>query len=269
MSGRAGRRGIDSVGTVIIVAWDETPDSAQLHKMILGQVQKLSSQFRLSYNMILNLLRVEDFKVEDMIKRSFSELHSQRAAPEQANLLKRAQTKLQQLEEVDCIFCPKESIGEYYQLMAEIKLLNVELQKTLAQSRTAQSVLTPGRVLRVSHRSRNALAAIVESAAPSSSSSRNDPIGKRPLFGSLSGSSSGLGSSSSSSSAGVASPGQEGEGRTYRVVMPRTEAEMALSDAPFIILEVPFTAILAISKTKLKVKAPCHWSQTIVPSLTL
>ena len=41
--------------------------------MILGMPTKLESQFRLTYNMILNLLRVEALKVEDMIKKSFSE----------------------------------------------------------------------------------------------------------------------------------------------------------------------------------------------------
>jgi superfamily II RNA helicase len=50
--------------------------------MILGQPGKLSSQFRLTYNMILNLLRVEALKVEEMIKRSFSENTSQRLLPE-------------------------------------------------------------------------------------------------------------------------------------------------------------------------------------------
>ena len=40
---------------------------------------QLSSQFRLTYNMILNLLRANDLSVEDMIKRSFSEFHAQKA----------------------------------------------------------------------------------------------------------------------------------------------------------------------------------------------
>lgn len=51
--------------------------------MMLGTPGKLSSQFRLTYNMILNLLRVEALKVEEMIKRSFSENASQRLLPEQ------------------------------------------------------------------------------------------------------------------------------------------------------------------------------------------
>ena len=51
--------------------------------MILGTPGKLSSQFRLTYNMILNLLRVEALRVEEMIKRSFSENASQKLLPDQ------------------------------------------------------------------------------------------------------------------------------------------------------------------------------------------
>lgn len=51
--------------------------------MMLGTPNKLISQFRLTYNMILNLLRVEALRVEEMIKRSFSENASQALAPEQ------------------------------------------------------------------------------------------------------------------------------------------------------------------------------------------
>jgi antiviral helicase SKI2 len=49
---------------------------------MLGSPAKLSSQFRLTYNMILNLLRVEALRVEEMIKRSFSENASQRLLPD-------------------------------------------------------------------------------------------------------------------------------------------------------------------------------------------
>jgi antiviral helicase SKI2 len=54
-----------------------------LNNMITGRAGKLASQFRLTYNMILNLLRVETLKVEEMIKRSFSENASQQLLPEQ------------------------------------------------------------------------------------------------------------------------------------------------------------------------------------------
>lgn len=103
MSGRAGRRGLDSTGVVIIVSGDELPDvslascslclrcsdkgdnsqTTTLNHMMLGPSTKLQSQFRLTYNMILNLLRVETLKVEEMIKRSFSENAAQRLLPDQ------------------------------------------------------------------------------------------------------------------------------------------------------------------------------------------
>ena len=101
MAGRAGRRGLDTTGTVILVSEGELPEVSlqyrenettisnklyqvtTLHTMMLGNPMKLKSQFRLTYNMILNLLRVEALKVEEMIKRSFSENASQKLLPDQ------------------------------------------------------------------------------------------------------------------------------------------------------------------------------------------
>lgn len=84
MAGRAGRRGLDTTGTVIILSGgDELPAQQELQEMMLGVPNRLTSQFRLTYNMILNLLRVEALRVEEMIKRSFSENAAQKLAPEQ------------------------------------------------------------------------------------------------------------------------------------------------------------------------------------------
>lgn len=62
-AGRAGRRGLDTVGTVLIAAWEEPPPETDLRAVLTGRGVTLSSQFRLTYSMIANLLRVEDLKV--------------------------------------------------------------------------------------------------------------------------------------------------------------------------------------------------------------
>ncbi len=41
----------------------QVPDEGDVRKMMTGKATKLESQFRLTYSMILNLLRVEDLKV--------------------------------------------------------------------------------------------------------------------------------------------------------------------------------------------------------------
>lgn len=51
---------------------------SDLYKMMLGRPSKLQSQFRLTYSMILNLLRVEQLRVEEVMKRSFSEFHQRK-----------------------------------------------------------------------------------------------------------------------------------------------------------------------------------------------
>jgi len=107
MAGRAGRRGIDTVGTVIIVppagsSSFEVPPASDLQGMILGEPSKLRSQFRLTYNMMLNLLRVEALKIEEMIKRSFSEHATQQLLPEHEKAVRTSESDLAKVQRDSC-----------------------------------------------------------------------------------------------------------------------------------------------------------------------
>lgn len=63
MAGRAGRRGLDKIGSVVVMCRDEIPDEKDLRLVMVGSPTRLESQFRLTYTMILHLLRLEELKV--------------------------------------------------------------------------------------------------------------------------------------------------------------------------------------------------------------
>ena len=69
MSGRAGRRGLDDRGIVIQMV-DQKLDPAQARETMTGDADALRSTFHLGYNMVLNLLRIEDANPEYLIRNS-------------------------------------------------------------------------------------------------------------------------------------------------------------------------------------------------------
>lgn len=146
MAGRAGRRGLDTTGTVIIVAGESLPEQGALRNMILGQPGKLSSQFRLTYNMILNLLRVEALKVEEMIKRSFSENTSQRLLPENQRQVIENENLLATFQMLTCNHCVPDIESFYDDSLEAVELSNRLIN--LAAGRTYGSkLLSEGRVV--------------------------------------------------------------------------------------------------------------------------
>lgn len=144
MAGRAGRRGLDKFGTVIIMCRDEILEERDLKHVIVGHPTRLESQFRLTYIMILHLLRVEELKVEDMLKRSFAEFHTQKKLPEKEQLLmvKLAQPK----KAIECIK-GEPSIEEYYEMYTEAENYLNKITEGVMQSSAAQQFLVPGRVV--------------------------------------------------------------------------------------------------------------------------
>jgi len=164
MAGRAGRRGLDTVGSVIIVApgADEAPPAGRLRQMMLGDPTKLRSQFRLTYNMILNLLRVEALKIEEMIKRSFSENATQALLPEHEKQIKVGEADLAKVVREPCSTCDKDidachdASVDYKRLTAELhlKMLSTPVGRKMFQQRrlvvfkSDNDVRTAGMILR-------------------------------------------------------------------------------------------------------------------------
>ncbi|VDP87736.1 unnamed protein product, partial [Schistosoma mattheei] len=83
MAGRAGRRGLDASGSVIIllggIGKSLTPGSSGLPSehtlcdIILGRQTQLVSKFKITYSMILHLHRTNWLTPQDVMRRSFME----------------------------------------------------------------------------------------------------------------------------------------------------------------------------------------------------
>ncbi|KAK7946295.1 ATP-dependent RNA helicase DHX35 [Apiospora aurea] len=149
MAGRAGRRGLDTVGSVIIVppgGGDEAPPALDLQKMILGEPSKLRSQFRLTYNMILNLLRVEALKIEEMIKRSFSEHATQQLLPEHEKAVKVSEADLAKIKRDSCDICDP-VMDQCHQAAMNFRQMTQELYQGLLTIPVGRKMFSQSRLI--------------------------------------------------------------------------------------------------------------------------
>ncbi|XP_067111688.1 LOW QUALITY PROTEIN: helicase SKI2W [Osmerus mordax] len=160
MAGRAGRRGLDATGTVIILCKTGVHDMGELHSMMLGKPTVLQSQFRLTYTMILNLLRVEALRVTDMMRRSFSESHRDTQANEkQIVQLRRTLASLPPLD----IEGHLSDLVPYYHTVTELHISAQALQKAVMESSSGLKALSVGRVILVNNKQHlNALGVILQ-----------------------------------------------------------------------------------------------------------
>ncbi len=114
MAGRAGRRGLDDRGIVIMMVDDKLePDVAR--SVVVGHQDRLNSAFHLGYNMVLNLLRIEAISPEFMLERCFFQFQNAHSVPQ----LERELAELQQ--ERDNMIIPDEAaIKDYHSIRQQL-----------------------------------------------------------------------------------------------------------------------------------------------------
>lgn len=143
MSGRAGRRGLDDRGIVILMI-DEKMEPPVAKGMVKGQADRLDSAFHLSYNMILNLMRVEGISPEFMLERCFFQFQNTAQVP----LL---EEKLQAMvNRYDMIEIESEGdVAECYDLQRQLEGYQDDLKTVITHPSVAIPFMQPGRMVRV------------------------------------------------------------------------------------------------------------------------
>ena len=96
--------------------------------------------------MILNLLRVEALKVEEMIKRSFSEHATQSLLPDQQKKIAAEEERLKRFERKECPFC-RVDLEMMHRASMDVISLGSQMLKRAMMTPTGRRLLSPGRVI--------------------------------------------------------------------------------------------------------------------------
>ena len=117
-AGRAGRLGLDTVGHVIhLNNLFRNVDSVSYKMMMNGKPQTLTSKFKISYNLLLNLLDIGDNKLVDFAKRSMVTADLDNQIKEISNKLTMAYTRFDSIKVfASNLRTPKDVVEEYISL---------------------------------------------------------------------------------------------------------------------------------------------------------
>uniref|UniRef100_A0A8C4GRT9 Exosome RNA helicase MTR4 n=1 Tax=Dicentrarchus labrax TaxID=13489 RepID=A0A8C4GRT9_DICLA len=143
MSGRAGRRGMDDRGIVIFMV-DEKMSPAVGKQLLKGSADPLNSAFHLTYNMVLNLLRVEEINPEYMLEKSFYQFQHYRALPGVVEKIKKYEEQYHSIEIPN-----EEGVVTYFKIRQQLAKLGKEIQEFIHKPKYCLPFLQPGRLVKV------------------------------------------------------------------------------------------------------------------------
>ena len=148
MAGRAGRRGIDQFGNVIIMV-DKNIDQEICEKIIKGKSAPLISSFQLSYNQLANLMRLEGLEPDHILSQSFRQFQKEKSIP----ILKKKLAKLYNeynINKFDDI--NKEvQIKEIYELEETLKKLKNDYRTKIFVPKFIKQYLCLGRIVKLKY----------------------------------------------------------------------------------------------------------------------
>jgi superfamily II RNA helicase len=130
MAGRAGRRGIDTFGTVIILPENDMPSESEAKTMITSSPQQISSKLDIDYSFILKrmVLKLEENNDESVVSYLSNSITNTMLADELSNVNNIHQIKLDELSKID----KYDNLSEYFDKFKELKDMEnkIKIQQT-------------------------------------------------------------------------------------------------------------------------------------------
>ena len=145
MSGRAGRRGLDDRGIVIMMI-DEKMEPAIAKDIVRGEQDKLNSAFYLGYNMILNLMRVEGISPEFMLERCFYQFQNTASVSGLEKQLHDLEEQKSSMEITD-----EPTIKEYYDLRKQLDQYTKDMRDVINHPNYCLQFMQSGRLVRIKY----------------------------------------------------------------------------------------------------------------------
>ncbi|KZT01456.1 antiviral helicase [Laetiporus sulphureus 93-53] len=135
--------GLDDRGVVVLMC-DKKLEPPAAKEMIKGQADCLNSAFRLGYNMILNLMKMEGITMEYMLERSFYQFQNCARIP----ILERE--LWQEEDRKRMITIPDESlVAEYSEYRQQLDQLAADFKTVITDPAYSLPFLQPGRLVKV------------------------------------------------------------------------------------------------------------------------
>jgi ATP-dependent RNA helicase HelY len=179
LTGRAGRRGIDIEGHAVVL-WQPGMDPTAVAGLAGTRTYPLSSSFRPSYNMAVNLVgQVGRRQAAALLESSFAQFQADRAVVGTARQARRIRQSMEELE----VRCHLGDIAGYLAIRRELSQREGEQARQRSAARRAEAMasleqLRRGDIIRVPGGRRAGIALVLESP-PSSASpfTASDPPG--------------------------------------------------------------------------------------------
>ena len=148
MAGRAGRRGIDDFGNVIIMV-DKYIDQEICEKIIKGKSAPLISSFQLSYNQLANLMRIEGLEPDHILSQSFRQFQKEKSIP----ILKTKLAKIYNQYLLNSFNNEEKEakIREIYELEETLKKLKSDFKSKIFVPKYITKYLCLGRIVKLKY----------------------------------------------------------------------------------------------------------------------